>query len=111
MLNNIMTASAIPAREARFPNPPELFAVYFDSIEAEGPDHAPSRIYTHDCTVELYAPDVVSGNDAKARLSAQLDASGIEYTTQGWHWLESIRRYQEIIEFTYITKIGGISNG
>lgn len=111
MLNDIMTASAIPAREARFPNPPELHAVYFDSIEAEGADHAPSRIITHDCIVELYAPDVESGNGAKERLVAQLDARGIEYTTQGWHWLDSIRRYQEIIEFTYIIKTGGKSNG
>lgn len=104
MLNNIMTASSIPAKEARFPNPPELFAVYFDSIEAEGPDRSRSRIYHHDCVVELYVPNVAEGNEAKARLTAELDARGLEYTTQGWHWLDSIRRYQEIIEFNYITK-------
>lgn len=111
MLHDIMTASGIPAKEARFPNPPELFAVTFDSIEAEGADHAPNRIITHDCTVELYAPDVESGNDAKERVVTQLDARGIEYTTQGWYWLDAVRRYQEIIEFTYIIKTGGNSNG
>jgi hypothetical protein len=103
MLTKILTAAAIPAREARFPDPPEeTHAVYFDSVTADGPDGI-NRIFTHDCTVELYArtPD----NEAKARLEAQLDAHGIAYTTQGWYWLDSLRRYQEIYEFQYITKL------
>lgn len=106
MLSEILTAAIIPAREAKFPNPPnDTHAVYFDGVTADGPDFDPNRILTHDCTVELYArtPDP----DAKARLEAQLGAHGIAYTTQGWYWLDSIHRYQEIYEFQYIEKIGG----
>lgn len=104
MIDEILTAAAIPSREARFPDPPELHAVYFDSVEAEGPDGGPARIFTHDGTVELYAPSTDAGNVAKKRLEAQLDARGIPYTTQGWYWLKELRRYQEIYEFTYIVK-------
>lgn len=104
MLNDILTAAAIPAREARFPNPPDTHAVYFDSVTTDGPDGI-NRIFTHDCIVEIYAP--TTDSDVKARLEAELDARGIEYTTQGWHWIDSLRRYQEIYEFTYIKKIGG----
>lgn len=104
MLNDILTAAAIPAREARFANPPDTHAVYFNSVTTDGPDGI-NRIFTHDCIVEIYAP--TTDSDVKARLEAELDARGIEYTTQGWHWLDSLRRYQEIYEFTYIKKIGG----
>lgn len=104
MIDKILTASAIPSQPARFPNPPALHAVYFDSVETDGPDIGPGRIFNHDCTVELYAPNTPKGNEALHRLQAQLDAHGIRYTTQGWYWLSAIQRYQEIIEFSYIQK-------
>lgn len=104
MLIDIMRAAEIPAQEARFSNPPDIHAVYFDSVDTDGPDGF-NRIATHDCIVEIYAP--TTDPSIKARLEAVLDAHGIHYTTQGWHWLDSLRRYQEIYEFTYIEKIGG----
>lgn len=104
MIQEILTAAAVPSQEARFPNPPELHAVYFDDVTADGPDIGPCRIFTHDGTVELYAPTTAAGNEARRRICAELDARSIHYTTQGWHWLSDIRRYQEIIEFTYIEK-------
>ena len=104
MLNDILKAADIPAQAARFPNPPELHAVYFDSMETDGPDIGASRIVSHDCTVELYAPSIEEGDAAKHRLTSQLEALSIRYTTQGWYWLSAIRRYQEIIEFSYIEK-------
>ena len=110
MLNKILTAAAIPSRAARFPDPPDLHAVYFDSTETDGADIGESSITTHDCTVELYAPSITKGDEALHRLLAQLDAHSISYTTQGWYWLSAAQRYQEIIEFSYIEKTGGKHN-
>lgn len=104
MLNDILTAASIPSQAARFPDPPAVHAVYFDSVVADGPDEGPRRIYTHDCTVELYAPTIKKGDKALQQLTPELDARGISYTTQGWYWLDAIKSYQEVIEFTYISK-------
>lgn len=104
MLNKILTAAAIPARAARYPDPPELHAVTFDEIDTVGPDLGPPLQINHDCTVELYAPSIESGDEALLRLGAQLDANNIRYIAQGWHWLSSIRRYQNVIEFSHIEK-------
>ena len=104
MLNEILSAASIPSQAARFPDPPAVHAVYFDSLGVEGPDDGPRRIYTHDCTVELYAPSIKRGDEALRRLIAEVDARGISYTTQGWYWLDAIKSYQEVVEFTYIEK-------
>lgn len=104
MIKEILTAAAIPSQAARFPDPPDLHAVYFDSVETDGPDTGPGRVFNHDCTVELYAPSIAKGAEALYRMRAQLDARSIHYTTQGWYWLSNIQRYQEIIEFSYIEK-------
>ena len=105
MIKKMLTAAAIPAQEARFPDPPELHAVYFDSVETAGPDIGTATSITHDGTVELYAPSIDAGNTARDRLAAELNARNIRFTTQGWYWLKELRRYQEIIEFTYIEKV------
>lgn len=103
MIKEILNSADIPSKEARFPDPPEgTYAVYFDSTTADGPDGI-NRIFTHDGTVELYAP-IIDPN-AKKALERELNARGIHYTTQGWYWLDAIRRYQEIYEFTFIEKI------
>ena len=104
MIDEILKAAAVPSQAARFPNPPEIHAVYFDSVETEGPDLGPAHLATHDCTVELYAPSISAGDEAKKRIGAELDTRGIRYTTQGWYWLREIQRYQEIIEFSHIEK-------
>lgn len=104
MIEKILTAAAVPAKEAQFSAAPELFAVWFDSTEADGSDFSVDLV-THDCTVELYAPTLSEGNAARQRILAQLKSHGIHYTTQGWTWLQAISRYQEIIEFTYIEKL------
>jgi hypothetical protein len=105
MLNEILKAASIPSQAARFPDPPAVHAVYFDSVDADGPDDGPRRVYSHNCTVELYAPTIKKGDTALQQLAAELDARGISYTTQGWYWLDAIQRYQEVIEFSYIQKI------
>lgn len=108
MITEILTAAAIPSQAARFPDPPAVHAVYFDSAEAPAelnPDTGPAVSIQHDCTVELYAPSISAGDEALRRLQAQLDGRGIRYTTQGWYWLDAIHRYQEIVEFSHIEKI------
>ena len=105
MIDEILKAADIPAQAARFPDPPKTFAVYFDSQETDGADIGTPLSIQHDCTVELYAPTVKAGDSAMTRLRAELDARGIRYTTQGWYWLDSIQRYQEIVEFSHIEKI------
>lgn len=104
MIEKILKAAAIPSQAARYPEPPEVYAVYFDSVNTDGSDLTPSDLTTHDCTVELYAPSIAKGDSAMQRLKAQLNANGIRYTTQGWCWLGDIRSYQEVIEFTFIEK-------
>lgn len=108
MMKEILITASIPARAARYPDPPEIHAIYFDSVSTDAvdinPDVGPALGTQHDCTVELYAPSDAAGNEALRRLQALLDARSIRYTTQGWYWLSSIQRYQEVIEFTYIEK-------
>lgn len=108
MIDEILTAADIPSRAARFPDPPETHAVYFDRaepVEGLNPDTGPAICLQHDCTVELYAPSIQAGDEALHRLTAQLDGRGIRYTTQGWYWLSTIQRYQEIVEFSHTEKL------
>ena len=105
MLNDILKAADIPSQAARFPDPPAVHAIYFDSVVADGPDDGPRRVFSHDCTVELYAPTIKKGDKALHQLAVELDARGLSYTTQGWYWLDAIQRYQEVIEFNYTQKI------
>lgn len=104
MIAELLNTAAIPAKEARYPDPPALHAVWFDSVDGDGPDLGAAQIFQHDGDVELYAADLTSGKAALRRLTDQLDARSIHYSTQGWYWMKEIRRYQEIISFTYIEK-------
>lgn len=104
MLIDILKAASIPSKAARFPDHPDIYAIYFDSVDADGPDDGPRRIFSHNCTVELYAPTIDGGSKALHQLTAELDARGISYTTQGWYWLDAIRSYQEVVEFTHNEK-------
>lgn len=102
MLDNIMTATAIPFKEGRFVDPPaETYAITFDDVTADGPDGI-NAIFTHDVSVELYElrPDAA----AESALEAELNARGIPWTKQARYWLASIKRYQVLYEFSYIEK-------
>ena len=102
MVNNILTASGLPYKETRFPSPPkETYAVYLDGVTADGPDGM-NLIFTHDIMVEVYEP--TPDPEAEASLEAVITAAGLHYTKQPRYWLESVRRYQVIYEFTYIEK-------
>ena len=106
MIDKILQSAIIPAGAGRLEDSQHLdvFAVYFDGVIADGPDDGPRCIFTHNSTVELYATTLEAGDKAKLRFEAELDALSISYTTQGWYWLSSTQRFQEIYELTYINK-------
>lgn len=102
MVNQILTASGLPYEESRFPAPPGgTYAVYLDGVTADGPDGI-NLIFIHDIMVEVYEPK--PDPDAEAAMEAAINAAGLHYTKQARYWLDSVRRYQVIYEFTYIEK-------
>lgn len=105
-VNDILIAAGIPHQEAQYPDPPEdTYAIYFDDIEVAGPDRlgpGVPRLDRHDVTVELYEPSY--DDAAEAALEAQLITQGLTWTKQARYWLDTIRRYQVIYEFSYIIK-------
>ena len=102
MIREILQKAGLPFKEARYKDPPEqTYAVYFDDVTADGADGV-NLIYTHDVTVELYEP--APDDDAEAALVAVLNDQGIPWTKQARYWLDSVRRYQVIYEFTFFEK-------
>ena len=102
MIDEILTAAAVPFQVARFPDPPgSTFAIYSEDVDAAGADHS-NCIFTHDVTVELYEPH--RDDAAEAAIEAELNARGIPWVKQGRYWLNDIRRYQVVYEFSYIVK-------
>lgn len=102
MVNSILTASGIPYKESQYSGPPPAtYAVYLDSVAADGPDGM-NYIFTHDITVEVYEPKPDPA--AEEALEAAISAAGLHYTKQARYWLDNVRRYQVIYEFNYIEK-------
>ena len=102
MTTEMLQAAGVLHKPARYPNPPAgTYAVYFDDVTADGPDGI-NRIFTHGCMVELY--ETVPDPEAEAAFEAELDARGLHYEKQARYWLESLRRYQVIYEFSYTIK-------
>ena len=102
MIKTLLKAAAIPGKPDRYPDPPaSTYAVYFDAVEADGPDGL-NLLYKHDVTVELYEPtrDV----EAEEAFEAELNDQGIHWVKQARYWLKDIQRYQVIYEFAYIEK-------
>lgn len=106
MVKEILTASGIPYKEARYLHPPaETYAVYFDNLTTDGPDPVAAdmpQIVHHDVMVELYEPK--QDPDAEAKLEVQLRDRGIQWTKQARYWLQNVQRYQVIYEFNYTEK-------
>lgn len=102
MIKTILNAAGLPSWPGRSPDPPATtYAIYFDDVTADGPDGY-NRIFTHDVMVELYEP--THDDAAEAAIEAELNARGIPWTKQARYWLDSVRRYQVIYEFSYIEK-------
>ena len=102
MLNEILTATALPHKAGRYADPPATtYAITFDEVEASGPD-GHNLILQHDCMVELY--ELQPDDAAEAAMEAALNARGIPWSKQARYWLNDIKRYQVVYEFTYIEK-------
>lgn len=102
MVEKILTAAGVPHWPVRCPDPPAgKYALYFDDVTTDGPDGHP-WILQHDAMVELYTP--VQDPEAEAALEAAIAAEGLQYTKQARYWLQSIKRYQVIYEFTFYEK-------
>ena len=102
MVNEILDASGIQYRRTRFQGPkPGTYAVYTDDVATDGPDGL-NLIKTHDITIELYEsqPD----DAAEEALEAAMDAAGVRWKKRDRFWLQQEQKYQNIYEFTYITK-------
>jgi len=105
MIDEILTALGVPFRETQFIRSPEnakTYAVYFDDVSADGPDGT-NRIFTHDYTVELYEKE--SDPEVEKKLEVELNVRGVRWSKQSRYWLQDVRRYQVIYEFSYIEKI------
>jgi hypothetical protein len=102
MVDEILTAAGVLHKQARFVRlPDETHAVWFDDVSADGPDGY-NRIFTHDVTVELYAPK--PDPKTEEAIEAELNARGLPWEKQAAYWLTDAQRYQTIYEFSYITK-------
>lgn len=112
MIDKILTASGVQYRPTVFRKPPAgAYAVYFDSIDKDGPDPVKPAtvtllpaVYLHDITVELYAPDPDTIAAAEAAIEAAIDAQGITWTKQPRYWIRTEQIYQTIYEFSYNEK-------
>lgn len=103
MVKEILTAAGIQERGARFLKPPAgTYAVWRDSITADGPDLPPACIFTHDVTLELYEPQ--KDQAAVTALEAELNARGLKWTKQDRFWITTEQMYQTIYDFSYIEK-------
>lgn len=103
MPSEILAAAGIKERGSRFLKPPAgTYAVWFDDIDTDGPDGQPPRIFTHNCTIELYEPK--KDPAAVTALEAELTARGLHWTKEDRFWLITEQMYQTIYEFSYIEK-------
>ena len=109
MVDKILTGAGFVLnktyKETRFLSPPKdtSYAVYSKAIESRGSDFK-NEIKDIDISIELYeySPDP----EAEARIEAQLDSYGIEYTKQPRYWISAEQLYQVIYDFSYVTKGG-----
>ncbi|MBR5865725.1 MAG: hypothetical protein IKY89_05580 [Alistipes sp.] len=104
MINKILQPTALPYKEARFPQPPAgAYIVYMDDVATDGPDYKPS-ILTHGVTFELYATRLEELKAAEAKIETQITAAGLQWTKQAAYWLQTEQLYQTVYEFEYIEK-------
>lgn len=103
MIKEILTATGLPFRRSQFLKPPaEKYAVYMDDVNTDGPDGV-NRIFTHNITLEVYAPTQDEGLEEK--FEAELNARGLRWEKQDWYWLQTEQRYQLVYEFSYTIKL------
>lgn len=103
MVSELLTKAGVKHRKNRFVKPPAVtYALWMDDITADGPDCAPTSIFTHDITIEVYEyePD----DAVEAAIEDVLNEAGLHWTKQDRYWIEVEQLYQVIYEFSYIEK-------
>ena len=103
MVDELLTTAGVQHRQNRFVRPPQTtYALWMDDITADGPDCAPTSIFTHDITIELYEyePD----DAAEEAIEAAMNDAGLHWTKQDRYWIEVEQLYQVIYDFSYIEK-------
>lgn len=102
MIQEILKASGIQYRRARFPRPPAgAYIVYTDDISTDGPDGLPWLRY-HSITVELYVKELDSVEEEN--LEEALATYGRQYEKDGADWDDQTQRYQINYYFDYVEK-------
>ena len=103
MITELLTQTGIKFRHVRFLKPPAgTYAVWIDDVETDGGDNCAPGIYTHNYSVELYAP---APDDASEQaIETALSAAGIQYNKQDRYWLQDEQRYQTVYDFSITTK-------
>ena len=103
MVSELLKAAGVKHRRNRFVSPPNVtYALWMDDLSTDGPDCAPTSIFTHDITIELY--EYTPDDDAEAAIEAVLTEAGLHWSKQDRYWIEVEQLYQVIYEFTYIEK-------
>ena len=89
-------------KETRFNRPPQTtYAVYLDSITRRGSDKF-NLITEHSVDIELY--EYYPDRDSEAKIEAEFDRLGIEYSKESRYWIETEQLYQVIYTFNSISK-------
>lgn len=103
MLEGILNAAGVKNRCARFAAPPGgTYAVWFDDVEAMGPDEEPGMLMDHDCTIELY--EERADDAAERAVEEQLNLRGIAWSKNGRVWIPSEQLYQVVYSFSMLEK-------
>ena len=103
MVTEILRRAGVNFRQARYTMKPlpDTYAVYFDDREVSGADGI-NCLITHNITIEVY--EAKPDDATEVAIEAELDAFGLEWTSQARYWISEEQRYQVIYEFTYIEK-------
>lgn len=102
MIDAILQAAPGGAWPERCPAHPALaHIVYFDDVEADGPDNL-NMFFRHNVTVELYEP--TREDSTYKAIEAELNTRGIRYSKMTRRWQSNLQLYQTIYDFSYIEK-------
>lgn len=103
MIDEILTAAGLHFRHSRFLKPPAgTYAVWTDDIDTDGADNLAPAIFTHNYTIELYAP--APDDAAEDAIETALADYGVQYHKEDRFWLQDEQRYQTAYDFTITTK-------
>lgn len=102
MIEDLLRVVPGGAWPERCPAPPAAdHAVYFDDVDADGPDLR-NMFFRHNVTVELY--ELTRDSATSAAFEAELNARGIRWTKTTRRWQKSIQKYLTIYDLSYIEK-------